>query len=502
MRFRTLDPARFSGWQAALLAVVAGVLTVPAFAPFGIWPLAIIGPSILFRLLQAPGIATGAGFRLGYLFGLGLLGAGVSWLYISIGQFGAITLPMAVGLTLAFILFIALYYGLFAYLALRLGEGRAVWAQVLIFAALWSLLEWLRGWLLTGFPWLTLGTALIDSPLAGFIPVLGDYGLGLLAALQAALLWQLRRVWAWVPILAAWLAGMALGGVSWVQPEGQPLKVSLIQGNIEQRLKWRPEQFRPTLQRYLELTDRAIDSRLVIWPETAVPAFAHQVEDILLRPLDAEARARGQDILLGLPIRKPTGGYTNSMLNLGLSGRAAYDKQHLVPFGEFLPFKAWLGPLMDWLRIPMSDFSNGSDKRPLLTLAGLPAGISICYEDAFGAEVAQALPEAAFLVNASNDAWFGDSLAPHQHLQIARVRALESGRYLLRATNTGISAIIDPSGRLVSVSPQFQAAVLSGDIQPFSGATPFVSLGNGLAVFLALLLLFTGISGVRRETGA
>lgn len=485
-----LDPARLAGWPAALLALVSGALLVLAFAPFGLWPLAIIAPALLFRLLQ--GRPPVVGFALGYLFGLGLLGFGVSWLQVSIGQFGGITPPLALLLTAVFILFVALYFGLLGYLVARLSRGQPAGVSGLIFAAVWLLLEWLRGWLFSGFPWLNLGAAMVDSPLVHYVPAIGVYGVSLLVVWQAVLLSSLYRVWAWLLLALIWGGGLLLGQADWVAPRGEPFRVSLVQGNIEQKLKWRPEQFRPTLARYLGLTGEAGDSRLIVWPETAVPAFAEQVEESLLQPLHEQLAARGQDLVLGIPVSDGDG-YTNSMLSLGVSGRGRYDKRHLVPFGEFLPFKTWLSPLVRWLKIPMSDFKDGSDKPPLLTLAGLPAGMSICYEDAFGAEVAQALPAAAFLVNASNDAWFGDSLAPHQHLQIARMRALEGGRFLLRATNTGISAIIDQHGEPVAVSPQFEAAVLSAEIQPLQGETPYLLWGNWLAVITALFLLALGL---------
>jgi apolipoprotein N-acyltransferase len=226
-----------------------------------------------------------------------------------------------------------------------------------------------------------------------------------------------------------------------------------------------------------------------------VPALAHLVDDILLKPLEEDARAGGRDLLIGIPIQEDEDRYYNAMLALGASGRDAYYKRHLVPFGEFLPLKPVLAPVLDFLQIPMSDFSAGSKgEPPLLTLAGHPAGISICYEDAFAEEVAQALPTAAFLVNASNDAWFGDSLAPRQHLEIARMRAKETQRYLLRATNTGISAVITPTGEIGAQTRLFEKAVLTAEITPLAGATPYVRLGNAAPVGLALLLAIVGVA--------
>jgi apolipoprotein N-acyltransferase len=273
----------------------------------------------------------------------------------------------------------------------------------------------------------------------------------------------------------------------------------MIQGNVTPDRKWDPALFTPTLDVYRGLTRDNWDSRLIIWPETAVPAFAHQVEDRLLGPMEREARARGTDLLIGIPVSDPHDGrYFNAMLALGPE-RASYFKRHLVPFGEFVPLRALFAPLGEALDIPMSDFSPGDGARPLVPLAGYHAAVSICYEDAFGEETIEALPEAAFLVNASNDAWFGDSLAPHQHLEIARVRSQETGRFMLRATNTGISAVIDDKGRVLERSPMFQRHVLSAEVVPMQGATPYVWMGNAGAVLLGLVGLAGALALDRRH---
>jgi apolipoprotein N-acyltransferase len=403
-----------------------------------------------------------------------------------------------VALTALLVAVMAVYYGLAGWLAVRLAgtDRRRLWLTV---PAAWVLMEWLRGWLFTGFPWLNLGAAMIDSPLSGWAPVGGVYLISLLTVLATAVLVQARLV----PLLLVallWLLGPLLVEFEFTEPVGEPVPVAIAQGNVSQDQKWLAEMYIPTLQRYLGLTDRAAAARLVIWPETAVPAYAHRAEEILLRPLEQLAAARGQDVFLGVPVVSGED-YYNAMLRLGMSGREVYAKRHLVPFGEYAPFQQWLQPLVDALNIPMSSFSAGDpDKPPLVELAGWPAGVGICYEDAFGREVAEALPEAAFLVNASNDAWFGDSLAMHQHLDMARMRAAETGRYMLRATNTGISAIIDHRGAVVARSPQFKTDLLQGLVIPRAGATPYVRLGDWLAVALACLLLLVGLLGYRARS--
>jgi len=482
-------------WRAPL-ALCAGVVTLPAFAPVSLYPFAVLGPALLFLLLR--GLQPGAAFREGWLYGLGLLGPGVFWMHISIDQFGNVGTPLAILITLAFIAAVALFYGVTGWLTIRLsGEGASIRRGLLLFPLIWVLLEWVRGWFLTGFPWLSLGYSQVESPLSGWAPLLGVFGVSLAVLLTTSCLLALflypdqrGRVFALVGLASLWGGGSLLMAVDWTRPAGEALQVSIVQGNVPQHLKWKREQLRPTLALYSELTRQYWGSDLIIWPETAVPAFRHQVEEAFLEPLNREALEHESDLLLGIADRPPKGeGYYNAMLSLG-DRREIYQKRHLVPFGEFMPLKPLLEPLIDWLQIPMSDFSSGIRRRPLLTLAGYPAGISICYEDAFGEEVIQALPEAAFLVNASNDAWFGDSLALPQHLEIARMRALETGRYLLRATNTGISAIIGIKGELQAVSPAFERHVLSGMVVPMTGMTPYARFGNWLLVELCSLLLF------------
>ena len=489
-----------------LLAFGAGAATVSAFAPFSLYPLAILGPLLLFLLwlnstpLQA--------FREGWFFGLGLLGFGVFWLRISIDQFGNLGTLTAILITLAFITIIATYYGLVGWFAVRFSAR--IQQQLILFSSFWVFFEWIRGWFLTGFPWLALGYSQIDSPLGALAPLIGVYGVSLAVTTSSALLvWCLQGsirqlLVASGGLILIWGMGYLLQGHQWTHPAGEPIRVSMIQGNVAQHLKWKKDSFVPTLELYARLTRDNWQSDLIIWPETAVPAFAHQVERSFLQPMEEQAMKHKRVLLIGIPIwQQEENRYFNAMLVLGedtpTGERQAYYKRHLVPFGEFMPLQSLLRPLIDWLQIPMSDFSAGESTKPLLQMAGYAAGISICYEDAFGEEVIEALPEAAFLINASNDAWFGDSLAPHQHLEIARMRALESGRYLLRSTNTGISALISADGEIVKRSPAFQQHVLSGDIIPLTGLTPYARFGNWLTISVISIVLLVLILVNRRN---
>lgn len=481
------------------LAFSLGAATVLAFAPFSLGLLALFSLALLLQLFWHAGSAAAAA-RLGYAFGLGLFGFGVFWLRISINQFGGVTPPLAVAITVLFVLIVALYIALTGWLSHRLGKRLGPrWFMLAVAPAAWLASEWLRGWLFTGFPWLSIGYSQLDLPLAGFVPVFGMLGAGALLVFSAGLLNLWRATWPVLLLLATWAGGLALSWLDWTRPVGEPVPVSLVQGNIPQEQKWQPHRFAESIRLYRRLSDQAPEARLVIWPETAIAAFDLDVEQDLLQPLDGLTREQGRDLLTGIVARQDDGRYFNAMISLGVSGRDHYYKRHLVPFGEYLPLEPLLGPLLDFLHIPMSDFSPGGDAKPLITLAGHPVGIDICYEDAFPHEVMRALPEAAFLVNASNDAWFGDSLAPHQHLQIARMRSLESGRYLLRATNTGISAIIDHRGEIQAYAPQFEQAALTGRAQPRQGMTPYARWGDGAVVVLAMTLLL--LAGFRRAAG-
>jgi len=472
----TESPA-LRGFSAFLLGA-AGVLSFAPFEWFWLAPALCLG---LFLLLRAAASARPA-FWLGWCFGLGFFLAGVSWVYVSLSVFGGMPWWLAGTATLLFCAFLALYPALAGALFKR-WQPADVLRQALLFGALWMLSDWLRGWVLTGFPWLGLGyTQTAPSPLAGFAPLLGVYGLTLLTATLGALLatWRLG-----VPLLAlALLSGWGLQHVEWTQPVGAPVSVALVQGNVPQDMKFRPEYFPQTLALYRELVEQH-PAQITVLPETAVPAFFDRLPPEFVDELARLARRRNGDLLIGVP----TGAgdrYWNSAVSLGTAPTQHYSKSHLVPFGEFIP------PGFNWLmrmaQIPMSDFSRGGTQQRPFALSGQRIAANICYEDAFGEELIRALPDATLLVNLSNTAWFGDSLAQPQHLQIARMRALETGRPMLRATNTGMTAVVAPNGRVSAVLPPFTRGALTAEMQGYQGMTPYARHGNWLALGLALLM--------------
>lgn len=460
---------------------MAGAVLTLAFSPHDLSWLALPALALLYWtwLGRPPKQVAG----LGYGFGLGLFGSGLWWVYISIHDFGGAEPGAAIALTGLLIAAWAVFPALAGYLAVKINAGATGWGRAMRFAAVWILVEYLRGdCLLNGFPWLLIGYAQLETPLAGYAPVVGVYGVGFLLALSAfGLVEVVVGPISWrrgLPlVLLVWLVGAALRGVAWTEPAGRPIKVTLVQGNIGQDQKWAIGQRAQTLALYRELTEAHWDSDVVIWPETAVPAFLNEVEQNFIHPLQTDARRHGTELVLGLPSRGRGRDYYNSVLALG-ENRQLYHKNHLLPFGEYLPLQPLSGWILDLMAIPLGDFAAGADRQPLLSAGGYRFVTTICYEDAFGELVARQIADAAYIVNLTNDAWFGDSAQPYQHMQMARMRALETGRYLARATNTGATGFVGPDGRLLAAAPAFTATTVTADIVPMRGVTPYARFGD------------------------
>ena len=491
--------------RPAVYVFLCGLLIPLGFAPLGWYLIPILSIATFFLTLYYA--EKRRRILLGWLFGLGQFGAGVSWVMISIHLYGSDAgLSLSVLVMFLLVATLALYPALIGWIASRFGSLNPESFFIVLLPSSWLMTEWLRSWLFTGFPWLNLGYSQIDSPLSGYAPIIGVYGVGWLSALSAGLiacLWFLasrKKIFAVASLLAIWLCGALLGPLKWTTSIGEPLNVAVVQGNISQDLKWKPDQRAATLALYVDQTEKNKNADLVVWPETAIPDFYDHVESDFLRPLAQKLREQNTSLLTGVPLLDREDGwqYYNTVISLDELG-AFYKKVHLVPFGEYLPLRDWLARTLAFLPIPESDFSSGSVDQPLLYAAGYPIGVSICYEVAFGEQIIQGLPEAALLVNVSNDAWFGDSLAPHQHLEMARMRALETGRYLLRATNTGISAIIDHQGDVKAQSQQFKTQTIRADIQARTGSTPYVLLGNFPVILLGGVVLTIGIFRGRKS---
>ena len=474
-------------WRLTL-AFLAGAASVLAYAPVGFFPAALASLLLLTHLWLAASSPREALWT-GFCYGLGMFGVGVSWVFVSLHRYGGMAAPLAAIATLGFCALLALYPALAGWLQARIRAPDPVRAPLLIPAA-WTLTEWLRGWLLTGFPWLATGYAAVDSPLAGLAPLGGVYAMSLATGVCTGLLWCVvsgRGRWAAAVVLVFLLAGgAALRGIAWTSPSGAPVPAALLQGNVPQDLKFSPERYARTLETYAALVEQT-RAKLIVLPETAIPRFLDDIDPAYIARLEAAARRNGGDLLLGVPYRAAPGEYYNSVLSLGVSPTQFYHKAHLVPFGEFVP--PGFGWIVRVLSIPLSDFSRGAADQAPIAAAGQRIAVDICYEDAYGAEIARALPRATLLVNVSNVAWFGDSLAPSQHLEIARLRALETGRMMLTATNTGITAAIGPDGRVLARLPEFVTGQLDVSAQGYTGATPYVRLRDWPVLGIAVALL-------------
>jgi len=477
-----------------LLAAIAGILFTLAFAPFDYAYLALAALSLLFASWQ--NITPGRAILRGYLFGLGSFGLGVSWVYISIHDFGRANMLSSGLLTGLFVGFWALFPALAGYLSVKLLPINRGLIAMMVMPVVWLLIEYFRGyWVLNGFPWLQIAYSQLETPLAGYIPIVGVYGTGFLIALTASaivFILQTNKHWLLLTttIVALWTTGGVLQTIKWTDAIGEPILVSLIQGNITQDQKWLPENRLKTLLHYKNMTEQHWDSAVVVWPETSIPAYLSEVNKWFLLPLSKAAQQHKADLIVSLPAHGNSEDEKyNAVMTLGKE-TGLYRKKHLLPFGEYLPWQPVSGFILNSLAIKLGNFKPGGIDQPLLKAGGYPFITSICYEDAFGDAGIIGLPGAAYLVNVTNDGWFGNSIEPHQHLQIARMRAMETGRFLLRSTNTGVTAVIAPDGKIISQAPLFKATVLTETITPMGGMTPYVSSGDKPVILVLMILLF------------
>lgn len=499
------------GLHRYLLASLAGSLLPLSFSPYNYWfiaPFAIC--LLLIAIKNGPSAIRLRGrfkgnFTLGWFFGLGLFGHGVSWVYVSIHDYGFTGIPLALLLTALFVtglaLLPALQLGLYQRFFFRTSP---VWS----FPALWVLFEWLRSWLLTGFPWLYIGSSLVDSPLAAWLPVGGVYLASFLLAMTGSLLYQLSQQKLKSRTLVAWLVLLFAGGhllntIQWTVPSTQgPVEVALVQGNIDQNEKWRPENQQKFLELYYTLTLDIQSDGLVLWPETAIPLLyrnAHTYLDQVIGNLPS-----GSALITGIaqktnPDSAQKAQYYNSILVKG-AGEGLYQKQKLVPFGEYLPLESLLRGTISFFNLPMSNFIPGVSDQKLLTAKGMQIAPFICYEVVYPDFVRQQAKHSDLMITISNDSWFGRSAGPLQHLQMAQVRAAENGRYMLRSNNNGVTAIIDPKGRIIASAPQFEQAIVRGEVQRMLGETLFARFGSIPLIIFCSLILTIQLLQSRRNT--
>lgn len=483
-----------------LTPLALGALATFGFAPFGYYGLTLLALVGLLALWWDSGWRRAA-WR-GWFFGLGQFLAGLYWVIISTHQFGGV--PLIAGLFLLTLLsaVLALFPAVAGALAgLMRGLPRGLWALIFVPSA-WLFAELARATVGTGFPWFSTGYALTAAPITDLAPLVGVYGLGALMMVASGTLVLLFRgriaaratsvaLIIALPFAIWWLPAAE----SWTQPTGKPLSVAVLQGNVPQDQKWREEALARTKAKYRRLSE-SVDARLVVWPEAAVASLLAR-ERAFMRAVDKRAEKLGRTELVGiLDYEREEDAFYNAMFALGVD-QGRYYKRHLVPFGEYFPVPDFIRPLLDGVNMRFSSFAHGPEQQAPIEVADVPLSLSICFEVVFPREIRKALPEAGILVNVTNDAWFADSTAPHQHLQIARMRAMESGRPLVRAANTGISAIIAPDGRIRKRVPQFEVTTLAASVQPRAGATPYVRYGDAPLWALSIALCALGMIGSR-----
>ena len=499
-----------------VLSLLFGAVAVFSYSPFHIWPLAFVSFAGFLWLIADK--SKKQALLIGFSWGIGYFLAGVHWVYISIKQYGEVPTSVAIIILGLLITYLALYPMLFAWLLRasdRIATRFSIRQLVLLAPILWQVTEFLRGYILTGFAWLELGYSQLDSPLRGYFPLVGINGVTLMLTMCCGLcvyclynikhfLFNKHIFGAIIALFSIVIAPIPFNLINWTTIDhSRSAHFTLIQGNILQSIRWTTEQLNKTLQIYASLTEKNLGKdNIIIWSEASITDYEINQQPFL-QYLDNEARANGSEIAVGvLDYRIGDNGYQtnpdiyNTLLVLGektpyqYPNTNRYQKHHLVPFGEFTPFQSLLDPIADVLDIPMSSLQAGAEKQPRLTMKGFKFTTAICYEVILSNLMLKNFaPDTDFLLTVSNDAWFGNSIGPKQHLQMAQARALEFGRPMIRSTNTGITAIIDHHGDIIEQIPQFQTDVLNYTLSPTVGLTPYARFGD-LPYYLIISLLF------------
>ena len=484
-----------------VICCIAGVSLPFAFAPFNVWLVAPLALAALFVMLS--GTSPRQAFIRALVFGFSSFLVGAYWIFISVSVFYGAPAALGIAATVGLALLLASFVAVVVSLVARFVSLSGVVGAHVVLPAAWVLAEWLRSWLFTGFGWLSAGYSQTDTWLMSFAPMLGLLGVSYAVALTAGALASTlsvpastRRTAAML-VVAVWGIAWIFSGWRWTSPRPSLVNVAIAQAAIDQDRKWLPEQYQPTLDIYRELSLRAGGRDLIVWPEVAVPNLYEYARDYL-QIVQQEVAQDGATLVTGILQRQDDGAQLNSVVAMTASPQF-FAKRHLVPFGEYIPLPRFMLTWLGNLGIPYPDIGAGESDQALLAVAGEQLSVSICYEDVFGAEQRDFLPAASLIVNVANDAWFGRSIAAEQHLQIARLRAAEAGRYVLRATNTGVSAVIDPLGNVVERGPSYEPALLQATVQGFEGSTPYVRFGDAPVVLISLVLLSAAVFREKRR---
>ena len=488
-----------------ILCIFAGAILPLSLAPFNWFLCGVLSIAIAFLCLHNQA-SSKASWLMGLCYGVGMFAVGVSWIYVSIHEYGSASVVLAGLLTGLFVLFLALVFSAFMFycycklnnrltLARNTSKQNNYHLQALLFTALWVLFEWLRSWLFTGFPWLFVGYSALDSSISGFAPVFGVYFLSFMVVFATTILASLlislgRNTFLWFSaitiVILVTISHFFLNNYEWTKPK-EKIQLAAIQGNISQNVKWDYKFTQLSIDKYLQLTQTVLDKDIVIWPENAIPVLLSDFQHNLPQ-INNLAKNNSLSIITGIPITDYSGKTYNSIFSMGETNQQ-YNKTKLVPFGEYVPFEELLRGIIDFFDLPMSSFSVGSDNQELLKLPIAIISASICYEATYPDFIGKHAKNSDFLVNISNDTWFGRSLGPFQHLQIAQMRALETGRWMLRATNSGITALIDAKGAIIKQLPMYEEGILSGTVISVTGKTPFMLLLSWPVLSLCILII-------------
>ena len=477
-----------------VIALLGGASFSLSLSPLGFWPLALVSPVALYAVTQE-GSVRRIVLRF-YLYNVGLFGVGVSWIFVSINEYGSASVLLSGVLVLLFVLAYSLICVPQAVLYSRYFGGRGMFGAA-SFSGLWVLQEWFRSWFLTGFPWLFVGYGVMGTPLENIAPIAGVFGVSLVAVFAGTSLYValVNRSWRLlIPALGGFLVSLSASHFSFTKHE-RTVSVSLIQGNIDQHVKWQPQNRRLIFDLYKNTSETEWGRDLVVWPEAAITLFREQAVDVL-EDLDRRVAMSGSALVLGIPDRHESGGFQNTVIVLG-EGEGQYVKRRLVPFGEYVPLEKYLRGLIGFFNMPMSHNMTGSAIQPPLIAGGNRLSLSICYEVVYPDLVRSSVDAPDLLMTVSNDTWFGSSVGPWQHFQMARMRALENGRAMIRATNNGVTALVDHRGVVQVRLPQFKAGVLRGEAEVRSGSTPFSQFGSYPALCFSVFLM--GITYLRRD---
>lgn len=500
-------------WPKILLidtaAILLGMLLTFAFAPYEIFPLAIVAPAGLLALLL--NVSPKRAFWLGFLFGIGLFGVGVYWVFNSIHDIGGVPAALAIFITAGMVAVLAVYPGLVCWATNRFFPINNTTKLVCAFPAIWVFGEILRGRLFTGFPWLFIGYSQTNSPLKGIAPFLSVYGVSLAVLVTSALIVncvlkykqkEFKTIYfSLFAIVSIWTASSLFTLIPWTKPQGDPISVGLVQGNIPQILKWDPNHIKLSFDRYLELSEPLWGkNKIIIWPEAAIPLPLNYAEKFI-GDMDAKAKETGTALILGIPLQSPNGGFYNAVVSVGADQRA-YHKRQLVPFGEYTPLAQYFSRALDFMNLPMSNDVAGKINQDPFIVNNTKILMSICYEVAFPELMHSSDKSIGFLLTVTNDAWFGRSNAQAQHLQMAAMRAVELGRPAVFVSNDGITAIIAPNGTITAAAPSHVPTVLSGEVQPMFGLTPWMRNGVDPVSFILLCLLYSAVRARQKNKTA